>query len=61
MKTPTTNPDEWTGDEALRVVTFLQDIIDEIWRVYGHRMEPCLREQQRKFSEISDDELDLPF
>jgi len=63
MKTPvnTSGSDEWTGDEALRVVTFLQLIINEIWRFHGNKMAECLRLEEQRHRVDMDDDFELPF
>jgi len=35
-----TIPDQWSGGEALSVVTFLEKVIEAVWRAHGARMAP---------------------
>ncbi len=32
-------PLDWTADEAVAVATFLQEVLDSVWHVYGDAIE----------------------
>ncbi len=35
-------PRTWTDDQALQVASFLQELIDDIWQVYGYDLARVL-------------------
>jgi hypothetical protein len=40
-------PPQWTGEQALSVVAFFEDVIRAIWRQHGDRMAPLLDPDRR--------------
>ena len=40
-------PKQWTPEEALSIVAFLEDIITNIWMIHGHAMEKCFQRAER--------------
>ena len=41
-------PDEWTGEEALLVAAFLEDVVQTIWHSHGRKMGLILERQYRQ-------------
>lgn len=41
-------PLDWSPDDALVVETFLQEILDTIWRVHGDGMDRLLQERRQR-------------
>lgn len=59
-----TIPAQWTGEQALSVVAFLEDVIRAIWRQHGDHMAHLLnpdREPQPELRPSSPIDEDLPF
>lgn len=59
-------PSDWTGDEALLMSSFLEELIRGIWRAHGEEMGTVLRRSRSpsaspepKENSVLDD--DLPF
>ena len=47
-------PENWSGDEALTVVTFLEDVIRAVWRAYGGRIFDDLMPPLEEVTDFSD-------
>lgn len=55
-------PTYWTGEQALEVVDFLQQLIHAIWWVHGNAMTRAAQKLRGECNDNLDDDLDnLPF
>ncbi len=57
----TTIPTHWSADQALILVTFLEDIIADIWVTHGRDMARRLRQREPQRPRRPDDEDTCPF
>lgn len=57
-------PTQWTGEQALSVVAFLEDVIRAVWRQHGDHMAPLVatyRPPDTEPTSIPPDDDGVPF